>query len=97
MKNLNSVFERRSECAYWLLERGFYVRPNWDGNEVASPRFAYLDFLGLDLVDGSFFSGGERIYGYNECSPDGANCYVKADNSSILYSFQALGAPVLVW
>ncbi len=29
----------------------------WDGNEVASPRFAFLDFLGVGLVDGSFSEG----------------------------------------
>ncbi len=38
----------------------------WDGNEAFLPRFHFLDFLGLDLVD-AFFSEGKRgIYGYNE-------------------------------
>ncbi len=84
--------------SYWLLERGL-IWPNlWDGNRIASHGFCFPWFLGLDLVDGSF-SEGKRLYmditkvfALMNC-----NCCVEADNSSILYSFSGMGAPVLVW
>lgn len=90
-KNLNSVLKDVLNVSIDYLNVVFTSDQIWDGNEVASPRFAFLDFLGLDLVDGSF-SEGKGIYGYNESvRSDGVIVAWKADNSSILYSFSGIG------
>ncbi len=85
------------ECVYWTTSEVVFTSDQiWDGNEVASPRFAFLDF-GVDLVDGSFW--GKRIYGYNESVRlDGVNCWRGKPQLLAFYThFQVLGAPVLVW
>jgi hypothetical protein len=90
-KNLNSVLEDELNVSIDYLNVVFTSDHIWDGNEVVSPRFAFLDFLGLKLADGSF-SEGKGIYGYNESvRSDGVIIAWKADNSSILYSFSGIG------
>ena len=64
-KNLNSASKDVLNVSIDYLNVVFTSDLIWDGDEVVSPRFAFLDFLGLDLVSGSF-SEGKGIYGYNE-------------------------------
>jgi hypothetical protein len=90
-KNLNNVLKDVLNVSIDYLNVVFTSDLIWDGDEVVSPRFAFLDFLGLDLVSGSF-SEGKGIYGYNESvRSDGVIIAWKADNSSILYSFSGIG------
>ena len=90
-KNLNNVLKDVLNVSIDYLNVVFTSDLIWDGGEVVSPRFAFLDFLGLDLVSGSF-SEGKGIYGYNESvRSDGVIIAWKADNSSILYSFSGIG------
>lgn len=90
-KNLNNVLKDVLNVSIDYLNVVFTSDLIWDGDEVVSPRFAFLDFLRLDLVSGSF-SEGKGIYGYNESvRSDGVIVAWKADNSSILYSFSGIG------
>ncbi len=59
------------------------------------PRFAFLIFWGLDLVD-VFFLREKGDYGYNESvRSDGVIAAWKADNSSIYTHFQGIGCACL--
>ena len=90
-KNLNNVLKDVLNVSIDYLNVVFTSDKIWDGDEVVSPRFAFLDFLGLNLIDGSF-SEGKGIYGYNESvRSDGLIIAWKADNSSILYSCSGTG------
>lgn len=90
-KNLKNVLENVLNVSVDYLNVVFESDPIWNGDEVISPRFAFLDFLGLDLVDGSF-SEGKGIYGYNESvRSDGVIVAWKNNASGILYSFSGIG------
>ena len=56
-KNLNNVLKDVLNVSIDYLNVVFTSDLIWDGDEVVSPRFAFLDFLGLDLVSGSFSEG----------------------------------------